>query len=258
LSIGSKMFTKKRKSKKIKALKASNFPLYIEVVKWNPGLRKRFDDLMVTARYNLNGSRDNALAEALALAVVYRHGGQQVLAERELVRVSGMNMIAGTPDGAVILSSGGMVATQVVRVNSPKGHGGVKHVLKALLVKIFKSLYWLLNSGMGHTVSSFIIAAWMPMNLSYKAAVALNRLLQSKVGIDSRFEIVLLVPPADMRAVFFPKYFGKQGTDEVETTIVQAGALMKSICSFTEQCAVSAEGDVDLGFLAELLLADDF
>lgn len=252
------MFSKKKNSKKMKALKASSgLPLHIEVVKWNGRLRKRFQDLMITARYNLNGSHDNALAEALALAVVYKNGGQ-VLAERELVRVNGMDMVAGTPDGAVVLSCGGMVATQVVRVSSPKGHGGVKHVLKALLVKVFKSLCWLLHSGMGHTVSSFIIAAWVPMNLSSKATVALNRLLQSKVGIDNRFSIVLLVPPSDIRVVIFPKQFGKQEEGYEETSIVQGGALMKSICSFTEQCAMNTEGEVDLGFLAELLLADGF
>lgn len=214
---------------------------------------------MTTSSYNLNGSYNNALAEALALAVVYKNG--HVLAERELVRVSGMNMIAGTPDGAVLLSSGGMVATQVVRVSSPRGHGGVKNVLKTLLVKIFKSLVWLLNSGMGQTVSSFIIAAWVPMNLSCKATVALNRLLQSKVGIDSRFQILLLVPPSDMRAALFPKNFEKKPLEfqEESNSIVQGSVLMRSICSFTEQCqVVSNEGAVDLGFLADLLLADEF
>lgn len=255
------MFSKKKKrnSKKVKAFKASGLPLHIEVVKWNGRLRKRFQDLMVTARYNLNGSHDNALAEALALAVVYKNGGQ-VLAERELVRVNGMDMIAGTPDGAVVLSCGGMIATQVVRISSPRGHGGVRHILKALLVKVFKSLCWLLHSGVGHTVSSFIIAAWVPMNLSSKATVALNRLLRSNVGIDSRFSIVLLVPPSDIRAVIFPKEFGKQecNADTEEASIVQGGALMKSICCFTKQCAVNTDGEVDLGFLADLLLADGF
>jgi hypothetical protein len=259
------MLITKNKKKRVITGKSSNktssgLPLLIEKVKWDKSLSLRFHDLMETTRYNLNGSRDNAVAEALALAVIYKNG--QVLAERDLVRCSGVEMIAGTPDGAVLLSSGGMVATQVVRIGKPRGRGGVKDVLKKLLIKVFKSLCWLVNSGLGHTVSSFIIAAWIPKALSLKATNALNRLLQSKVGIDNRFEIVLLVPPPDMREALFPKAFGKR-EDEDENPIIKGANLMNTICSYSVICSftdqsqcVSNDGEVDLGFLADLMLAD--
>mmetsp|Transcript_13127 Transcript_13127/g.15656 ORF Transcript_13127/g.15656 Transcript_13127/m.15656 type:complete len:260 (+) Transcript_13127:103-882(+) len=256
----SKYNNKKRHLKK-SSVKAEYLPLHIEKVKWDARLQDRFEDLMSTTRYNLNGAYDNAIAEALALAVVYKNG--QVLAERDLVRCSGVDMIAGTPDGAVLLSSGGMIATQVVRIGNPKGHGGVKEILKKLLIKVFKSLCWLMNSGLGHTVSSFIIAAWIPKNLSRKAASALNRLLKTKLGIDGRFELVLLVPPsADMRQQIFPKSFGHR-EDAEEKPIIKGANLMNTICSYSALCAysdqcqsVNNDGEVDLGFLADLFLAD--
>ncbi len=57
-------------------------------VKYNRALEKRFKLLMDAERFNLNGSKDNAIAEALALSIIYATG--HVLAERELVRVSGI------------------------------------------------------------------------------------------------------------------------------------------------------------------------
>jgi len=65
--------------------------LRVEELTWTSPLWERFNELMETTRYNLNGARDNAVAEALALASIYKQG--PVLAERDLVRVSGMGQI---------------------------------------------------------------------------------------------------------------------------------------------------------------------
>jgi hypothetical protein len=174
--------------------------------KWTPSLRDRFKGLMTTTRYNLNGGPGNACAEALALSLIYRSG--HVLAERDLVSFSGIDMCPGTPDGAIVLSCGGMCACQVVRAGNPKGRGGVKALLRTLLVKVFKSLCWLLNSGVGDLVCSFVIAAWVPQRLSTKALACLRGLLRKIGDIDRRFEVALLIPPKDVCSVIFPKAFG--------------------------------------------------
>jgi hypothetical protein len=175
-------------------------------VKWTPSLKNRFETMMQATRYNLNSGPGNACAEALALSVIYRRGN--VLAERDLVTYSGLDMQAGTPDGAITLSSGGLCACQVVRARAPSGYGGVRTLLRTLLVKIYKSLRWLVNCGMGEKVCSFIIAAWIPNRLSTKALASLRSLLGRIVGIDHRFEIVLLVSPKNVRNLIFPDRFG--------------------------------------------------
>ena len=74
----------------------------------------RFVELMHTARYSLNSSNDNAVSEALALAMCLPEG--EVMPERDLLRIHGFNNnhAPGTPDGAIILLSGGMHAVQAL------------------------------------------------------------------------------------------------------------------------------------------------
>ena len=206
---------------------------------------------MKTARYNLNGGPGNACAEVLALSLIYQSG--QVLAERDLVSFSGIDMCPGTPDGAVVLSCGGMCACQVVRAGVPKGHGGVKALLRTLLVKVYKSLCWLLNSGVGDSVCSFVIAAWVPQRLSTKALACLRGLLQQMGDIDRRFEVALLVPPKDVRSVIFPKAFGSCRVKEDMTNESDKQGqktLLENIFAYNshwgrQQKTKGAEGDLD-------------
>ena len=210
---------------------------------------------MQATRYNLNSGPGNACAEALALSVIYRRGN--VLAERDLVTYSGLDMQAGTPDGAVTLSSGGLCACQVVRARAPSGYGGVKTLLRTLLVKIYKSLCWLVNCGMGEKVCSFVIAAWIPNRLSTKALASLRSLLGRIVGIDHRFEIVLLVPPKNIRNLIFPDRFGSN-----EDRLIDSGSnvekLLQGIQAHNnywkqQKSAAVLDDESKFGFLESLL-----
>jgi hypothetical protein len=227
--------------------------------KWTTGLRARFEGLMQAGRYNLNSGPGNACAEALALSLIYRRG--DVLAERDLVTYSGIDMLPGTPDGAVTLSSGGMCACQVVRAGAPTGHGGVKILLRTLLVKVYKSLCWLLNSGMGDTVCSFVIAAWIPQRLSNKALASLRGLLRRVGDIDRRFEIALMIPPPNARPLIFPKGFGSCRAKEdsaSENDKRGLDKLLRNIHTYSlywrhQRCSKALEEESDLGFLEALL-----
>lgn len=86
---------------------------------------------------------------------------------------------------------------------------------------MYKSLQWLLEAGTGHTggcggcgcrlgrgVASFTIACWLPARLSTKALGSLRRMLAAVGDLDRRFEILLLVPPPDLRPRIFPPGFG--------------------------------------------------
>jgi hypothetical protein len=241
--------------------------LEIKEVKLNRALESRYNILTETSKFNLNGSKDNACAEALALAVV--HGKGDVLAERELVRVSGMgDMIPGTPDGAVILSTGGMAATQVVRAGESRGRNGLKRLVRTLLIKVYKSLCWLSNTGsLGESVCNFVIACWIPRRLSTKAIRCLQEMLRKAGDIDHRFEVLLLVPPSgSWREHIFPKKFGSlRCTDlflESEADKQGLDLLLRKIHAYRDSlhggcCEHSDDLDNDaLGFLAVLLEGD--
>ena len=229
-----------------------------------PALRLRFAGLMEGCRYNLNGAADNAVAEALALAVVYPQGS--VLAERELVTVSGLgDLVPGTPDGATALACGGMAACQVVRHGALAGQGGAKRLLHTLLVKVYKSLRWLAESGQGAAVGSFAIACWVPGRLSTKAIKSLNRMLHAVGDIDSRFEILLLAPPPSMRRAIFPVGFGSHlllslaeaGGDQEAKAKAGLDLLLRSIHAYRAAPEGSLEdGDGDMGFLAAILATE--
>ena len=66
----------------------------MDVVRWDAGTRARFARMIECARYNLNGSADNAFAEALALAHLHRHG--DVVPERDLLRCAGFGAQASS------------------------------------------------------------------------------------------------------------------------------------------------------------------
>ena len=230
-------------------------------------LKARYMELLETARYNLNGAPDNAVAEALALAAIYKKG--HVLAERDLVRCSGYgDMVPGTPDGATVLSSGGLAATQVVRAGRTRGRGAVRALLETLLIKVYKSLRWLTDSGIGDTVCSFLIAAWVPSRLSTKAIASLKSMLRRVGDIDRRFEVVLLVPPKHVRAEIFPPKFGshlisesttaeedRRGLDQLLSRIHAYSGLWQLARVQSPGSNANDEG-TELGFL-ELLFATE-
>ena len=258
----------------------------MDVLEWTPALRKRYAEMMHTARYNLNGSHDNAIAEALALARLFP-GSHTVLPERELLRCQGFGQeLCGTPDGAVILASGGMAAVQVVRAAAPRGPEGVAALLRVSLGKVHKSLRWLLESGLGASVCSFAIAIWLPRRLSCKALAALRGALCACAGwlaLDPRFEVVLLVPPPRFRTAIFTREFGKVHARAavvaaaVETTQQQRPdahadgqgggaarrAMVSDICAFSDAWrsggggAATAATETDIGMLADIMAAED-
>lgn len=228
-------------------------------VKWTPSLKSRFEMMMRATRYNLNSGPGNACAEALALSVIYQKGN--ALAERDLVTYSGLDMQAGTPDGAVTLSSGGLCACQVVRARAPTGYGGIRTLLRTLLVKICKSLCWLMNSGIGEKVCSFVIAAWIPDRLSTKALASLRSLLGRIAEIDSRFEIVLLVPPENFRSLIFPIRFGAHEVLSgscIEIDTKEVNKLLQNIQVHNnyrklQKCAIAPDDECKFGLLESLL-----
>lgn len=242
--------------------------LSVEEVKLTRVLEARYNLLQKTARFNLNGNTDNAIAEALALSVIHTKG--QVLAERELVHVSGIgDMIPGTPDGAVVLSTGGMAATQVVRAGDSRGRNGLKRLVHTLLVKVYKSLCWLNSTGsLGESVCTFVIACWIPHRLSTKCVLALKEMLRRAGDIDGRFEVLLLVPPqGTWKKDIFPAKFGsrsvKTSADFADSAEDKEGLdlLLRKINAYRlppgHQASFRETEDEDgLGFLGLLLGAD--
>jgi len=230
----------------------------MDVVRWDAGTRARFARMIECARYNLNGSADNAFAEALALAHLHRHG--DVVPERDLLRCAGFGaQVPGTPDGAVVLAHGQMAAVQVVRAPAPRGARGVAALMRVCLAKVHRSLRWLLESGLGTGVCAFTIACWLPRRLSNRALAALRAgFAQCAAAIDPRFEIVLLAPPADARARIFPPLFGELRRDEVARDEADVGELLLDIRGFcaawvNSSLAPNEEVSHLLGFLADML-----
>lgn len=171
-------------------------------------------------------------------------------------------MIPGTPDGAVVLSTGGLAATQVVRAGECRGWGGLKKLLHTLLVKIYKSLCWLQNSGsIGASVCTFAIACWIPRRLSRKAMSVLKGMLRkSGAGdIDGRFELILLVPPSEewRRAIFTPKFESHLVLEDSVADKEGLRRLLQNLHSFRhipgELNAIEDYDSDDLGFLGFLL-----
>lgn len=229
------------------------------LVKWTPELTKRFHDMMKCAAYNLNGGADNAVSEALALAFLHRSGTN--IPERDLLRCAGFGFdIPGTPDGAILLSHGRMAAVQVVRAAMPKGKNGVGLILSAFIVKVYKSLEWLVRSGLGDGVVTFTIALWIPRRLSGKAFSSLRNKLQSYAyAIDPRFKFVLLVPPcSNIRSIIFPPKFGDHASackcDESLVASIRGLSLMSSWkCHRLWESPRICDEDIDLGFLESIL-----
>lgn len=239
--------------------------LKVKEVKMTQKLSTRYDLMKETSRFNLNGNKDNAVSEALALAVVHSKG--EVLAERELVRVSNVgDIVPGTPDGAVVLSTGGMAATQVVRAGDSRGRNGLKHLVHTLLIKVYKSLCWLNKTGpLGESVCNFVIACWIPRRLSTKCLLALKEMLRRAGDIDGRFEILLLVPPnCAWRREIFPAKFGSHSAKLlVDSPEDKEGLdlLLRKIHAYRSVQGGSIESlldQEDLGFLGLLLEGDDY
>mmetsp|Transcript_4143 Transcript_4143/g.4855 ORF Transcript_4143/g.4855 Transcript_4143/m.4855 type:complete len:302 (-) Transcript_4143:125-1030(-) len=228
------------------------------LVKWTPDLTKRFHDMMKCAAYNLNGGADNAVSEALALAFLHRSGTN--IPERDLLRCAGFGFdIPGTPDGAIVLSHGRMAAVQVVRAGMPKGKNGIGLILSAFIVKVYKSLEWLVRSGLGDGVVTFTIALWIPRRLSGKAFSSLRNKLQSYAyAIDPRFKFVLLVPPcSNMRSIIFPPKFGAhmRGLSNYDESLMTSIRGLSSSWKRHESWKSPriSDEDVDLGFLEIIL-----
>lgn len=234
-------------------------PLRMDLVRWDAATRARFASMIGKARYNLNGAADNAVAEALALAHLYRHG--DVVPEREMLRCAGIGEhLAGTPDGAVVLAPGRMAAAQVVRTRAPRGARGVGALLRVCLAKVHRSLRWLVASGLGDDVCAFTIAVWLPRRLSNRALAATHvRLRAVARWLDPRFDFVLLVPPPDARARIFPPNFGASrdgdAADEADDEALRELAReIRGYCEAWRKSAALCADDADpLGFLVDLL-----
>ena len=236
-----------------------------EILRWSAALRTDYSRMMKTARYNLNGNADNAVAEALALAHLYA-AASGVMAEREMLRCDGCGVqVPGTPDGAVLLAAGRMAAVQVVRALAPRGRAGVSALQYCTLTKVRKSLEWILASGLGDPVVLFQIAVWIPRRLSARALEALRRGLSSE-WLDPRFEVVLLVPPRGLRAIIFPPQFGEGRGDaeacrvelKAKAALVAAGGELssdiRSMCrAWALGGAARHDNDADMGIMAEIL-----
>jgi len=186
---------------------------------------------------------------------------------REIV-FPGRVQVPGTPDGAILLQNGGMSAVQVVRSTLTPGRNGVAYLLHTLLVKVYKSLRWLLDLGpIGETVATFTIACWVPTRLSTKALGSLGQMLKQVGDIDRRFEFLLLVPPTkECSKTIFPMKFGKRHIctgpcpclDPDAEAKRGSSTLLRSIRGYSALLLEDNGGDEneDLGFLGLLLRSE--
>ena len=200
------------------------------------------------ARYNLNGSADNAFAEALALAHLHRHG--DVVPERDLLRCAGFRSASsGHARRARSCSRTGRWRRfrscarprRAARAASARSCACASRRFTARCDGCSRA-------GWAPACARSRSACWLPRKLSNRALAALRaRLSQCAAAIDPRFEIVLLAPPADARARIFPPLFGELRRDEAARDQADVGELLGDIRAFCAAWAGSSAAPNERG-----------